>query len=190
MNYFRHETSVIDDGATIGEGSKIWHFSHIMKALIGSRCTIGQNVFIASSVVLGNGVKVQNNVSIYEGVHCEDDVFIGPSAVFTNVVNPRSFIERKSEYRETLVKKGATIGANATIICGHVIGRYAFIGAGSVVTKEVKDFALVMGNPARQTGWMSAAGAKLSFDENGTAVCSLSGKKYMLKEDAVTETEP
>ncbi|MFN8238760.1 MAG: acyltransferase [Chitinophagales bacterium] len=147
QHYYIHETAVVDDGAAIGTGSKIWHFSHVMKAVIGNNCILGQNVFVADNVQIGNGVKIQNNVSLYEGVLCEDDVFIGPSAVFTNVINPRSFIERKNEYKKTIVRKGATIGANATIICGVTIGKFAFIGAGAVVTKEVKDYALVTGNP-------------------------------------------
>lgn len=181
-NYFIHETAVADNGASIGSNSKIWHFSHIMKAVTGENCNLGQNVFLANHVVLGNNVKVQNNVSIYEGVICEDDVFIGPSAVFTNVINPRSFIERKDEYRKTLIKKGATIGANATIVCGVTIGEYAFIGAGCVITKDVKSYALMKGNPAKQDGWMSEAGSKLIF-ENGIAVCNLSKEKYKLEND-------
>jgi UDP-2-acetamido-3-amino-2,3-dideoxy-glucuronate N-acetyltransferase len=189
MNFYQHETSIIDEGSSSGEGCKIWHFTHIMKATLGTHCILGQNVFVASHVVLGNHVKVQNNVSLYEGVVCEDDVFIGPSAVFTNVINPRSFIERKNEYKKTLVKRGATVGANATVICGVTIGRYAFIGAGSVVTKDVKDFALVTGNPARQTGWMSKAGMKLQFDERGIAFCQDSQSTYKLENDKVTETE-
>ena len=180
MNYYKHETAIIDDGANIGNASKIWHFCHVMHAVIGENCNLGQNVFIANNVVLGNQVKVQNNVSLYEGVVVEDDVFIGPSAVFTNVINPRSFIERKSEYKTTLVKKGASIGANATIICGVTIGEYAFIGAGSVITKDVLPFALMKGNPARQDGWMSASGAKLIF-KNGLAVCEMSKEKYKLE---------
>ncbi len=164
--YFAHETAVIDEGCEIGAGTKIWHFSHIMSnCKIGENCNLGQNVVVSPQVVLGNNVKVQNNVSIYTGVICEDDVFLGPSMVFTNVINPRSAINRKSEYAKTVVKKGATIGANATIVCGHDIGKYAFIGAGAVVTKNVPDYALVMGNPAKQTGWMSEFGHKLSFDK-------------------------
>jgi UDP-2-acetamido-3-amino-2,3-dideoxy-glucuronate N-acetyltransferase len=181
-NYFRHETAIIDNGASIGDNSKIWHFCHIMKAAIGKNCNLGQNVFLANNVVLGNGVKVQNNVSLYEGVICEDDVFIGPSAVFTNVINPRSFIERKDEYKKTLIKKGATIGANATIVCGVTIGEYAFIGAGCVITKDVKPYALMKGNPAKQDGWMSEAGSKLKF-ENGIGVCNLTQEKYKLEND-------
>ena len=187
MNYFKHESALIDDGAIIGEGCKIWHFSHVMKAALGSHCNLGQNVFVADNVILGDRVKVQNNVSLYEGVICEEDVFIGPSAVFTNVINPRSFIARKDEYKKTLVKKGATIGANATIVCGVTIGRYAFVGAGSVVTKDIKDFALVTGNPARKSGWMSKAGRKLQFDEEGIAVCSSTQIKYKLENDSVSE---
>lgn len=185
-NYFAHETAVIDAGALIGDGTRIWHFTHLMPGSnVGKNCVIGQNVFIASQVVLGDGVKVQNNVSIYEGVTCEDEVFIGPSVVFTNVINPRSAIERKNEFKQTLVKKGATIGANATIICGIEIGAYAFIGAGAVVTKNVKDYALMVGNPAIQSGWMSAHGSKLLFDESHTAVCNESGKHYLLKDGHV-----
>jgi len=179
--YFAHETAVIDEGCEIGLGTKIWHFSHIMPdCKIGENCNIGQNVVISPQVVLGNNVKVQNNVSIYTGVTCEEDVFLGPSMVFTNVTNPRSAVNRKSEYAKTVVKKGATIGANATIVCGHDIGRYAFIGAGAVVTKDVPDYALVMGNPARQAGWMSEYGHKLSFDKNGVAVCPESNQRYQL----------
>lgn len=188
MPYYRHETAVIDEGATIGEGSKIWHFSHIMPgARIGKDCNIGQNVFIANGVVLGNNVKVQNNVSIYEGVSCDDDVFLGPSMVFTNVMNPRSAVVRKNEYRKTHVGKGATIGANATIVCGNDIGAYAFIGAGAVVTKAVADFALFTGNPARQTGWMSKYGHRLQFDAAGKAICPESGIPYELVNDQVRE---
>jgi len=179
--YFAHETAVIDEGCEIGSGTKIWHFSHIMPdCKIGESCNIGQNVVISPQVVLGNNVKVQNNVSIYTGVTCEDDVFLGPSMVFTNVTNPRSAINRKREYAKTVVKKGATIGANATIVCGHDIGQYAFIGAGAVVTKDVPDYALVMGNPARQTGWMSEFGHKLSFDKSGVAECPESNEQYQL----------
>jgi len=179
--YFAHETAVIDEGCEIGSGTKIWHFSHIMPdCKIGENCNIGQNVVISPQVVLGNNVKVQNNVSIYTGVTCEDDVFLGPSMVFTNVTNPRSAINRKREYAKTVVKKGATIGANATIVCGHDIGQYAFIGAGAVVTKDVPDYALVMGNPARQTGWMSEFGHKLSFDKSGVAECPESNQRYQL----------
>ena len=186
-NYFSHNTAIIDPGATIGEGSKIWHFSHIMSgAVIGENCNLGQNVFVANGVVLGNNVKVQNNVSIYEGVICEDDVFLGPSMVFTNVMNPRSAVNRKGEYMKTTVGKGATIGANATIVCGHNIGAYAFIGAGTVVTKEVKPYALMVGNPARQIGWMSEHGERLHFNEKGEAVCPGSGMKYRLSNGTVS----
>ena len=181
MKYFAHETAVIDEGCQIGEGTKIWHFSHIMpNCTIGLSCNIGQNVVISPEVILGNNVKVQNNVSIYTGVICEDDVFLGPSMVFTNVINPRSAIIRRDSYLKTIVKKGASIGANATIVCGHDIGRYAFIGAGAVVTKHVPDYALVVGNPARQIGWMSEYGHRLNFDENGVAICPESGQKYRM----------
>ena len=181
MKYFAHETAVIDEGCQIGEGTKVWHFSHIMpNCTIGLSCNIGQNVVISPEVVLGNNVKVQNNVSIYTGVICEDDVFLGPSMVFTNVMNPRSAVNRGDSYLKTIVKKGASIGANATIVCGHDIGRYAFIGAGAVVTKHVPDYALVVGNPARQIGWMSEYGHRLNFDENGVAECPESGQKYRL----------
>lgn len=180
-NYFAHETAVIDEDCEIGSGTKIWHFSHIMpNCRIGEGCNIGQNVVVSPQVVLGKNVKVQNNVSIYTGVVCEDDVFLGPSMVFTNVINPRSAINRKNEYAKTVVKKGASIGANATIVCGHDIGRYAFIGAGAVVTKSVPDYALVIGNPARQTGWMSEYGHKLKFDDQGFAECPESKEKYQL----------
>jgi UDP-2-acetamido-3-amino-2,3-dideoxy-glucuronate N-acetyltransferase len=179
--FFAHPTAIIDEGCEIGEGTKIWHFSHIMpNCKIGLQCNIGQNVVISPDVILGNNVKVQNNVSIYTGVICEDDVFLGPSMVFTNVINPRSAIVRKSQYAKTLVKKGATIGANATIVCGYDIGRYAFIGAGAVVTKNVPDYALVVGNPAKQTGWMSEYGHKLKFDKEGIARCEESEGKYQL----------
>ena len=185
-NFFAHETAVIDEGCQIGEGTKIWHFSHIMAdAKIGRACTIGQNVFIANNVVLGDNVKVQNNVSIYTGVECGDDVFLGPSMVFTNVLNPRSSISRRSKYRKTIVKKGATIGANATIVCGNTIGDYAFIGAGTVLTKDVSPFALVVGNPARQIGWMSEYGHQLAFDDMKMAICPESGTKYLLENNSV-----
>ncbi len=178
---FIHPTAIIDPGAQIGEGSKIWHFSHIMPgAVIGKNCNLGQNVFVANGVILGNNVKVQNNVSLYEGVRCEDDVFLGPSMVFTNVYNPRSAVNRKGEYMKTVVGKGVTIGANATIVCGYDIGAYAFIGAGAVVTKEIKPYALVVGNPARQIGWMSEYGERLKFDENGRATCPGSSDTYLL----------
>lgn len=188
--YFAHPTAVIDDGCVIGEGVKIWHFSHIMpNCVIGESCNIGQNVVISPEVVLGKNVKVQNNVSIYTGVICEDDVFLGPSMVFTNVTNPRSAINRKNQYAKTVVKKGASIGANATIVCGHDIGRFAFIGAGAVVTRNVPDYALVIGNPAKQSGWMSEYGHKLTFDKRGFAVCPESGEKYELKSGAVKKIE-
>ena len=186
--YFAHETAVIDEGAQIGAGTKIWHFSHIMSdCRIGRNCNIGQNVVVSPQVVLGDNVKVQNNVSIYTGVICEDDVFLGPSMVFTNVVNPRSRVNRRGQYARTLVKKGASIGANATIVCGHDIGEYAFIGAGAVVTKNVPPYALVVGNPARQTGWMSEYGHKLQFDANGLATCPESGEKYKLENNRVSK---
>ncbi len=179
QNYFAHPSSIIDDGCIIGAGTKIWHFCHLMPGcIIGNNCNIGQNVFIASNVKLGNYVKVQNNVSIYEGVVCEDDVFIGPSAVFTNVINPRSAISRKNEFLQTLVKKGASIGANATIICGNEIGEYAFIGAGAVVTKTVLPYALIVGNPGKHVGWMSEYGEKLLFNKDGIAVCEKSNERY------------
>lgn len=188
LDFFAHETAVVDDNCKIGAGTKIWHFSHIMTGCnIGNDCNIGQNVVVSPDVVLGNNVKVQNNVSIYTGVVCEDDVFLGPSMVFTNVINPRSAVNRKSEYLKTVVKHGASIGANATIVCGHNIGRFAFIGAGAVVTKEVPDYALVVGNPARQTGWMSEFGHKLNFDADGFAVCPESKEKYQLKNNVVTK---
>jgi len=186
--YFAHETAVIDDGCIIGKGTKIWHFSHIMGgAEIGERCNIGQNVVVLPGVKLGKNVKVQDNVSVYTGVICDDDVFLGPSMVFTNVINPRSQIIRKDDYKTTIVEKGATIGANATIVCGNIIGRYAFIGAGAVVTKDVKPYALVVGNPARQTGWMSEYGHKLIFDKKGYAVCPESGDRYRLENGSVTK---
>lgn len=184
--YFAHETAVIDEGCTIGQGTKIWHFSHIMNGCtIGEQCSVGQNVVISPEVVIGNRVKIQNNVSVYTGVICEDDVFLGPSCVFTNVFNPRSAIVRKNEYKPTIVQKGATIGANATIVCGITIGRYAFIGAGAVVTKNIPDYALVMGNPARQTGWMSEYGHKLKFNAEGIAICPESKDEYVLEEGKV-----
>lgn len=187
-DYFAHETAVVDEGCNIGKGTKIWHFSHIMKGCtIGARCNIGQNVVVSPNVVLGKNVKVQNNVSIYEGVICDDDVFLGPSMVFTNVVNPRSAVNRKSEYLKTHVGKGASIGANATIVCGHNIGQFAFIGAGAVVTREVPNYALVVGNPARQLGWMSEFGQRLEFDDAGIAICSESKEKYKLENNQVTK---
>jgi len=185
--YFAHETALIDEGCEIGKGTKIWHFSHIMpNCKIGEKCNIGQNVVVSPDVILGNNVKIQNNVSIYTGVTCDDDVFLGPSMVFTNVINPRSAINRKSEYAKTHVGKGASIGANATIVCGHDIGEYAFIGAGAVVTKTVPAFALVVGNPAKQTGWMSEYGHKLKFNENNLAVCPESGQQYKLENNKVS----
>jgi UDP-2-acetamido-3-amino-2,3-dideoxy-glucuronate N-acetyltransferase len=188
QEYFAHETAVIDPGCKIGKGTKIWHFSHIMTGSeIGERCNIGQNVVISPGVKLGRNVKVQNNVSIYTGVICEDDVFLGPSMVFTNIINPRSAVIRKDSYVDTIVEKGASIGANATIVCGNKIGTYAFIGAGAVVTKEVKPYALVIGNPARQTGWMSEFGHKLKFDENGLATCPESGEKYRIENGTVSK---
>jgi UDP-2-acetamido-3-amino-2,3-dideoxy-glucuronate N-acetyltransferase len=184
--YFVHETAIVDEGCVVGIGTKIWHFSHIMNScVIGNNCNIGQNVVVSPGVILGNNVKVQNNVSIYTGVICEDDVFLGPSMVFTNVINPRSAINRKDQYARTIVKRGATIGANATIVCGHDIGEYAFIGAGAVVTKHVPAFALVLGNPARQAGWMSEYGHKLKFDQDGIGVCPESHEKYLLKDGIV-----
>ncbi len=187
-DFFAHETAVIDEGCQIGKGTKIWHFSHIMpNCVLGERCNIGQNVVVSPEVVLGNNVKVQNNVSIYTGVICEDDVFLGPSMVFTNVMNPRSGVNRRDQYSKTTVKKGASIGANATIVCGNDIGEYAFIGAGSVVTKTVLPFALVVGNPARQIGWMSEFGHRLEFDQNGKAVCPESNDGYTLIEGKVSK---
>ncbi|MFN5218305.1 MAG: acyltransferase [Sphingomonadales bacterium] len=189
-NYTAHPTAVIDDGCQIGKGTRIWHFSHIMPGcVIGENCNIGQNVVISPEVVLGNNVKVQNNVSIYTGVTCDDDVFLGPSCVFTNVINPRSAINRRGQYAKTHVGKGASIGANATIVCGHDIGKFAFIGAGAVVTKNVPDYALLVGNPARQTGWMSEYGHKLTFDANGHAVCPESGQNYALTNGNVTRND-
>jgi UDP-2-acetamido-3-amino-2,3-dideoxy-glucuronate N-acetyltransferase len=184
--FYAHPSAIIDDGCNIAQGTKIWHFSHIMSnCIIGEGCNIGQNVVISPKVVLGKNVKVQNNVSIYTGVVCEDDVFLGPSMVFTNVTNPRSAINRRDQYTKTIVKKGATIGANATIVCGHDIGEYAFIGAGAVVTKPVPAYALVMGNPARHTGWMSEYGHKLKFDTEGKAICPESGENYLLEKGLV-----
>ncbi len=186
QNYFAHSTAVIDEGAEIGEGTKIWHFTHLMPdCKIGKNCNIGQNVFIASGVLLGNNVKVQNNVSIYTGVICDDDVFLGPSMVFTNVINPRSGVNRREQYMQTRVGKGVSIGANATIICGNNIGRYAFIGAGAVVTKFINDYALVVGNPAKQIGWISEYGHKLQFDEKGFATCAESNVTYKLENGKV-----
>jgi UDP-2-acetamido-3-amino-2,3-dideoxy-glucuronate N-acetyltransferase len=185
-NYFAHESAFIDEGCNIDEGVKIWHFSHIMSnCIIGENCNIGQNVVISPEVILGKNVKIQNNVSIYTGVVCEDDVFLGPSMVFTNVINPRSAVNRKSEYAKTIVKKGASIGANATIVCGHDIGTFAFIGAGAVVTKNVPDYALLVGNPAKQIGWVSEYGHRLNFDENGVAFCPETGQEYLKSSNEV-----
>jgi UDP-2-acetamido-3-amino-2,3-dideoxy-glucuronate N-acetyltransferase len=187
-DYFAHETAVIDDGCEIGKGTKIWHFSHIMSDCeLGENCNIGQNVVVSPQVVLGKNVKVQNNVSIYTGVICEDDVFLGPSMVFTNVVNPRSNVNRRGQYTKTIVKRGVSIGANATIVCGHDIGQFAFIGAGAVVTKEVPAYALVVGNPARQMGWMSEYGHRLNFNQDGVAICPESKEKYKLENNLVTK---
>lgn len=183
---FVHESSYVDEGCQIGAGTKIWHFSHIMKdCVIGENCNIGQNVVISPDVILGRNVKIQNNVSVYSGVVCEDDVFLGPSMVFTNVINPRSAVNRRGDYSKTLVKKGASIGANATIVCGYNIGKYAFVGAGTVVTKEVPDYALVVGNPSRQIGWMSEFGHRLKFDEHGEASCPESHQLYRIDKDKV-----
>jgi len=188
--FFAHETAVIDEGCSIGKGTKIWHFSHVMKdCVIGENCNIGQNVVISPEVILGKNVKIQNNVSIYTGVICEDDVFLGPSMVFTNVTNPRSAVVRRGQYEKTLVKRGASIGANATIVCGHDIGEFAFIGAGAVVTKEIPAYALVVGNPARQIGWMSEYGHRLEFDKDGIAICPESNEKYQLKDNKVSKIE-
>lgn len=188
--YFAHSTACIDEGCRIGKGTKIWHFSHVMKgAIIGESCNIGQNVVISPDVVLGNNVKVQNNVSIYTGVVCEDDVFIGPAAVFTNVINPRSAYPRRDHYMKTLVGKGASIGANSTIICGLTLGAYSFIGAGAVVTKDVPDYALIIGNPGQFAGWMSKAGHKLSFDTKGYATCPETGEKYNLQDNKLIAIE-
>tara|TARA_A100000164_G_scaffold360836_1_gene374929 strand:+ start:358 stop:936 length:579 start_codon:yes stop_codon:yes gene_type:complete len=188
--YFIHESSYIDEPCKIGEGTKIWHFSHIMKnSTIGKNCNIGQNVLVSSDVKLGNNVKVQNNVSIYTGVECEDDVFLGPSMVFTNVINPRSAINRRGNYIKTIVKKGSSIGANATIICGNNIGKFSFIGAGSVVTKDVPDYALVIGNPAKQVGWMSEYGQRLDFNKKNEAICSYSKKYYELIDNKIIKLD-
>jgi len=186
-DFYAHDTAVIDEGCKIGSGTKIWHFSHIMKdSVIGEKCNIGQNVVISPGVILGNNVKVQNNVSIYTGVVCEDDVFLGPSMVFTNITNPRSAVIRRDQYVTTIVRKGASIGANATVVCGHEIGAYSLIGAGAVITRDVKPFALVIGNPGRQTAWVSEYGHKLAFDDEGIAVCHESGQKYRLSDNSVT----
>jgi UDP-2-acetamido-3-amino-2,3-dideoxy-glucuronate N-acetyltransferase len=188
MEYFAHETAVIDAGCRIGKGTRIWHFSHVMpKCVIGENCNLGQNVVVSPDVFLGNNVKVQNNVSIYTGVICEDDVFLGPSMVFTNVINPRSAVNRKDQYLKTHVGKGATIGANATVVCGHNIGAFAFIGAGAVVTKEIPAYALVVGNPSKQIGWMSEFGQRLKFDADGMAICSESGERYRLSNGVVSK---
>lgn len=189
-DYFVHESSYADEGVSIGEGTRIWHFCHIMgNTVIGKGCNIGQNVFIASGVVIGNNVKIQNNVSLYTGVICEDDVFLGPSMVFTNVINPRSSVIRRGEYSSTLIKKGASIGANATIVCGNTIGEYAFIGAGAVVTKDVAPYALMIGNPARQSGWISEYGHRLNFETTGIAVCPESGERYQLRDNIVAKID-
>ena len=186
MNYFAHETAIIDNNCEIGKGTKIWHFSHIMSGcVVGESCNIGQNVVISPEVVLGRNVKIQNNVSVYTGVICEDDVFLGPSMVFTNVINPRSHVNRKNEYAQTIVRKGASIGANATVVCGNEIGEFALIGAGAVITKPVKPFALVVGNPAKQIGWVSENGHKLQFDKNGKAQCPETGQEYELNNEYV-----
>lgn len=184
--YFKHESAYVDEGCVIGEGTKIWHFSHIMRdCVIGEGCNIGQNVVVSPGVRLGRGCKIQNNVSVYTGVTCEDDVFLGPSMVFTNVINPRAAVSRKDEYKPTLLRKGCSVGANATIVCGHEIGEYALIGAGSVVTRDVPAYALMVGNPARRSGWVSENGQKLAFGENGTAVCPVTGQRYELKDGRV-----
>ncbi len=188
-SYFAHETAVIDEGCIIGSGTKIWHFTHVMKdAVIGEGCNLGQNVVVSPGVVLGKNVKVQNNVSIYTGVICEDDVFLGPSMVFTNISNPRSAVIRRDLYVTTMVRRGASIGANATIVCGNEIGRYALIGAGAVITRPVKNYALVVGNPGRQTGWVSEYGHKLIFNDDGVAICPESGQQYRLSEGEVTRS--
>ncbi len=189
-DYFAHETAVVDEGCSIGKGSKIWHFSHIMTDCeLGEKCNIGQNVVISPKVRLGNNVKVQNNVSIYSGVICDDDVFLGPSMVFTNIINPRSAIVRRDSYVETRVEKGASIGANATIVCGNTIGKYALIGAGAVVTKEVKPYALLVGNPAKQIGWVSEYGHRLNFNAKGIAICEESKQEYILEDQSVKRTK-
>ncbi len=189
-NYFAHESSYVDDNVKIGSDTKIWHFSHVLSGtIIGNNCSFGQNCVVGPKVNIGNGVKVQNNISIYEGVEVEDDVFLGPSMVFTNVINPRSFIVRKEEFKITLLKKGCSIGANATVVCGNTIGRYALVGAGSVINKDVKDFALMVGVPARQIGWVSIAGNRLEFDENNIAIDSFDNSKYRLHNDEVTLIE-
>ena len=189
-NYFAHETAVLDEGCRIGDGTRIWHFTHVMaEAVVGKNCVLGQNVMVANRVTIGDNVKIQNNVSVYEGVTCEDNVFLGPSVVFTNVINPRAFIERKHEFRPTIVKNGASIGANATIVCGHTIGCYALVGAGAVVTHDVPDYAIVTGNPARLSGWVSEHGCRLAFDNDGMAVCPESGQRYQLTNNQVRRIE-
>jgi UDP-2-acetamido-3-amino-2,3-dideoxy-glucuronate N-acetyltransferase len=186
--YFIHPTAVVDDGCEIGNGTKIWHFSHLMSGCkLGENCNIGQNVVVSPEVIIGNNVKVQNNVSLYTGVNCDDDVFLGPSCVFTNVTNPRSAVNRRGQYAKTHVGKGASIGANATIVCGHDIGKFAFIGAGAVVTKTIPDYALVVGNPAKQIGWISEYGIRLIFDQDGIAFCSESNEKYILENNQITK---
>ena len=190
IQYYAHSSAIIDENCDIGEGTKIWHFSHIMSGCkIGRNCNIGQNVVVSPQVVLGDNVKVQNNVSIYTGVICEDDVFLGPSMVFTNVINPRSAIVRKDEFRKTIVRRGASIGANATVVCGNEIGRYAMIGAGAVITKEVPAYGLVYGNPARQNGWVSEYGHKLEFNREGIGICPESGEKYILSAEGVNKVD-
>lgn len=190
MSYFKHESSYVDEGCQIGEGTKIWHFSHIMSGcVIGQNCNIGQNVVISPQVTLGDGCKIQNNVSVYTGVICESDVFLGPSMVFTNVINPRAAVSRKEEYKQTLLRKGCSVGANATIVCGHEIGAYALIGAGSVVTRDVPAYALMMGNPARQRGWVSENGQKLTFNAAGEATCPVTGERYLLNNGIVTKIQ-
>jgi len=189
-NFYVHSSSIIDNGCLVGQGTKIWHFCHLMsECIIGERCVLGQNVMVASNVILGNNVKVQNNVSIYEGVICEDDVFLGPSMVFTNVINPRSAISRKNEFKKTLVQRGASVGANATIICGNNIGRYAMIGAGAVITKDVPSYALMIGNPAKQIGWVSEYGNRLEFDSNNLSTCPESKVEYKLLNNKVSHKE-
>jgi UDP-2-acetamido-3-amino-2,3-dideoxy-glucuronate N-acetyltransferase len=186
LDFTAHPTAVVDEGCKIGKGTKIWHFSHVMpNCVIGENCNLGQNVVVSPEVTLGNNVKVQNNVSIYTGVICEDDVFLGPSMVFTNVINPRSHVIRRNEYKTTLVKKGASIGANATVVCGITLGEYCFVGAGAVVTKDVKPYALIVGNPARHLGWVSKNGHRLNFDDNGLAYCPETNEAYELKNDSV-----
>ena len=190
MSYFAHESAIIDEGCEIGDGSKIWHFSHVMpNCKIGKKCNLGQNVVISPEVILGNNVKIQNNVSVYSGVVCEDDVFLGPSCVFTNITNPRSAVIRRDQYSLTLVKEGASIGANATIVCGNNIGKFALIGAGSVITKNVPDYALIVGNPGKQIGWVSQYGHRLNFDENNLATCPESHQEYRLENNTVKRSK-